>query len=154
MNVGWKERGPDEHHKRTLEGVLEDKHKMSFIYSWDGQPAGYAEASWNAEDAMAPFAGPAQIGPYDQGVHLLVGEEKFRGKHRFAATSINLRHYCFLREPRTEVVVGEPRYDLGIISLHKAYLPQEIVKEVELPHKRAVFFKQHRERFFLEAGFW
>lgn len=52
---------------------------------------------------------------------------------------VSLKHACFLRDPRTEVVVGEPRYDLDIIPLLATFLPQEIRKEVELPHKRAVF---------------
>ena len=36
-----------------------------------------------------------------------------------------MKHMCFLRDPRTEVVVGEPRYDLPIIPRLIAYLPQE-----------------------------
>ncbi|PWN30901.1 hypothetical protein BDZ90DRAFT_229891 [Jaminaea rosea] len=157
VNVGWKERGSDEHHLKTLKGVEEDPHKMSFMFAWDGKVAGYAEASWNMEDPMAPFVrsgGGNYIGPWDQGVHMLTGEEWARGRHRFVATTVNLRHFCFLREPRTDVVVSEPRYDLGIVSLHRAYSPVENMGEAELPHKRTNWLRQHKERFYKEAGFW
>ena len=82
---------------------------------------------------------PDTFALFFQGTHLLIGEEKYRGKHRFTACMVSLKHACFLRDPRTEVVVGEPRYDLDIIPLLATFLPQEVRKEVELPHKRAVF---------------
>jgi hypothetical protein len=152
VNVGWREKGDAEHHRRYLSESLADPHKMGYLVSWNGEPAGYGECNWNQEDGMAAFVGGC--GPYDQGTHLLVGEEKFRGRHRFASIMVSMKHLCFLREPRTEVVIGEPRFDLSIIPLLKAYLPQDLVKEVELPHKRAVFFVLRRERFFLEGLFY
>ena len=36
------------------------------------------------------------------------------------------KHACFLREPRTDVVVGEPRYDLPVVQMLKVFLPQEM----------------------------
>lgn len=152
VNVGWREKGDAEHHRRYLSESLADPHKMGYLVSWNGEPAGYGECNWNQEDGMAAFVGGC--GPYDQGTHLLVGEEKFRGRHRFASIMVSMKHLCFLREPRTEFVIGEPRFDLSIIPLLKAYLPQDLVKEVELPHKRAVFFVLRRERFFLEGLFY
>lgn len=152
VNVGWRERGDDEHHRRYLTESLADPHKMGYIFSWNGQWAGYGEANWNKENGMAAFVGGC--GPWDQGTHMLNGEEKFRGRHRFASIMVSLKHMCFLREPRTDIVIGEPRFDLSIIPLLKNYLPQDVVKEVELPHKRAVFFELRRERFFLEGQFY
>lgn len=125
---------------------------MGYVVSWNGQLAGYGEANYNKEDGMAAFVGGCE--DYDQGTHLLIGEEKFRGRHRFASIMVSMKHMCFLREPRTNTVIGEPRYDLPIIPLLKAYLPQDVVKEVELPHKRAVYFVLKRERFFLEGQFY
>ncbi|KAK0197491.1 acyl-CoA N-acyltransferase [Armillaria mellea] len=149
VNVGWREKGDDEHHRAYLKDRLADPHIMGFIVSWNGEAAGYGEMSWVKEDPMGTYVGG--LGDYDQGTHLLVGEEKFRGRQRFTAIMTSMKHMCFLREPRTEVVVGEPRADLPIIPRLIAYLPQEFNREFELPHKRAVYFVLRRERFFQAA---
>ncbi|SPO27551.1 related to N6-hydroxylysine acetyl transferase [Ustilago trichophora] len=149
VNHGWRERGPEEKHLKYIREKNADPHAMGVLVLWDGVPAGYGEIVWSKEDGMAAFVGG--LGDYDQGTHLLIGEEQFRGKHRFTACMVSLKHACFLRDPRTNVVVGEPRYDLDIIPLLATFLPQEIRKEVELPHKRAVFFVLRRDRF-LEEG--
>lgn len=151
VNVGWRERGPEEHHRKYLEKCLADPHSISYILSWDGEYAGYGEASWTKEDGAAAFIGASGghsiIDDWTQGTHLLIGEEKFRGRHRFAQAMISMKHFCFLREPRTNTVIGEPRYDLNIISLLAAYLPQDYRKEVELPHKRSVLVRMNFELY-------
>ncbi|KAF8333032.1 acyl-CoA N-acyltransferase [Cantharellus anzutake] len=157
VNEGWRERGDDEHHKRYLEKMLNDRHSMSVIVEWDGEMAGYAEVAWSLEDGCAAFlrgveGGSGETpGVWDQGTHYLVGEEKFRGRRRFTAVMVSLKHLCFLRDPRTNIVMGEPRFDLPIIPLLATYLPQEFNREFELPHKRAVYFVLRRERFFQAA---
>jgi len=149
VNVGWRERGPDEKHRKYLADRLADPHIMGFIVEWNGEPAGYGEMSWVKEDPMGTYVGG--LGDYDQGTHLLIGEEKFRGRQRFTAVMTSMKHACFLRDPRTEVVVGEPRADLPIVPRLIAYLPQELNREFEFPHKRAVYFTLRRERFFQAA---
>jgi len=152
VNVGWREKGDEEHHRKYHKARLADPHILGYLVAWDGELAGYGEASFNKEDGMAAFVGG--MGDWDQGTHLLVGESKFRGRHRFAASMVSMKHFCFLRESRTQIVIGEPRADLPIIALLKAHLPQDYRKEVELPHKRAVFFVLHRDRFFTDAIFY
>nr|Q52UT1.1 RecName: Full=Acyltransferase ato1; AltName: Full=Ferrichrome A biosynthesis cluster protein ato1 [Omphalotus olearius]AAX49354.1 putative acyltransferase [Omphalotus olearius] len=149
VNIGWRERGPDEKHRKYLADRLADLHSMGVIIAWDGQLAGYGEVCWVKEDPMGTYVGG--LGDYDQGIHILIGEEKFRGRHRFTAVMTSLYHACFLREPRTEVVVSEPRADLPIVPRLIAYLPQELNREFELPHKRAVYTVVRRERFFQAA---
>ncbi|PWN41061.1 hypothetical protein IE81DRAFT_292456 [Ceraceosorus guamensis] len=149
VNKGWRERGSEDYHRQYHKGRLADPHIMGYILSWDGEPAGYGEASFNKEDGMAAFVGG--MGDYDQGTHLLIGESKFRGRHRFASSMVSMKHFCFLRESRTHIVIGEPRFDLPIIPLLAQHLPQSWRREVELPHKRAVLFLLHRDRFF-DAG--
>lgn len=152
VNLGWRERGDDDHHRRYLLSQLDDPHTISFVFAWDGELAGYSEASWSKEDSAAAYVGGR--GNFDSGTHFLIGEERFRGKHRFATVITSVKHLCFLRDPRTDIVIGEPRYDLNIIPLLQEYLPQNILKEVELPHKRARFSELSRERFFLEGQFY
>ena len=43
-----------------------------------------------------------------------------------AAIMTSMKHMCFLRDPRTDVVVGEPRADLPIIPKLVKALPQEV----------------------------
>ncbi|KAJ3918623.1 putative acyltransferase [Lentinula edodes] len=149
VNIGWRERGSDEKHRKYLNDRLADPHIMGFVVEWNGELAGYGEMSWVKEDPMGTYVGG--LGDYDQGTHLLIGEEKFRGRQRFTAVMTSMKHACFLRDPRTEVVVGEPRADLPIVPRLIAYLPQELNREFELPHKRAVYFVLKRERFFQAA---
>ncbi|KZV70246.1 hypothetical protein PENSPDRAFT_631875 [Peniophora sp. CONT] len=152
VNVGWRERGDDEHHRQYLAERLQDRHIMGFMVEWDGELAGYGEMSWVKEDHMSTFVGG--LGDFDQGTHLLVGEERFRGHTRFAAIMTSMKHMCFLRDPRTDVVVGEPRADLPIIPKLVKALPQEVNRTFDLPHKRAVYFVLRRQRFFEEGLFY
>jgi hypothetical protein len=80
------------------------------------------------ENHVAPYI-PGGPGDWDRGLHVLVGEDKFRGadrstlcitackpgltKNNRAATTWHraLIHYCFLADPRTESVMGEPKAD-------------------------------------------
>ena len=88
VNAGWRERGDDSHHAKYLDKLLWDRHAMSVIVEWDGEPAGYAEVVWSSEDGCAPFLRGVEAGwggnpgPWDQGTHYFVGEERFRGRRR------------------------------------------------------------------------
>ena len=52
VNVGWREKGPEEKHRAYLADRLADPHIMGFIVEWDGEFAGYGEMSWVKEDPM------------------------------------------------------------------------------------------------------
>jgi uncharacterized protein (DUF736 family) len=135
VDAAWKQKGDEEHHRRFLQGRMDDPHSISYISTWNGAYAGYGELSWSKEDSVAAFAGG--LDDYDQGTRCLVGEEKYRGKHQHAQMMLSMKHFCFLREPRTQVVIGEPRTDLHVVRLLKTHVSQDVVKEVELPHRRA-----------------
>lgn len=57
-------------------------------------------------------------------------------------------HFMFLDDPRTEFVVGEPKYTnervLELDALHGFH----VEKFVDLPHKRSAFVRCSRERYF------
>ena len=156
VNHGWKERGPDSKHRAYLESQRLDPHTMSLIFLWDGEPAGYSEVGWAKEDNTAPFVASncnIHIGEFDQNSHVLVGEEKFRGGKRYQAVATSIKHLCFLRDPRTQQVVAEPRFDLPSVPIQARFLPQERKKRFQLPHKQAVLFALQRDRFFQEGHF-
>lgn len=156
VNASWKERGPDEHHRRYLEGQLADPHSMSCVFEWEGELAGYTELGWAKEDNAACFFGSncgIVVGEHDQNSHIIVGEEHLRGGRRYEAVATSIKHCCFLRDPRTKQVVAEPQFDLAHVHIQSKYLPQEKKKRFQLPHKTAVLFALQRDRFFQEARF-
>jgi hypothetical protein len=117
VNVGWREKGDEAHHRKYHAGRLADPHIMGFLVAWDGELAGYGEASFNKEDVSggesrvwcitdsysrawlrspAAWATTTRVSvpslsvtrpllTHTPGTHLLIGESKFRGRHRFAA---------------------------------------------------------------------
>lgn len=156
VNNSWKERGPDEHHRKYLAEQLADAHSISCLFEWDGQLAGYTELGWVKEDNAACFFNSncnIVVGEHDQNSHILVGEECFRGGKRYQAVATSIKHCCFLRDPRTRQVVAEPRFDLNHVAIQNKYLPQEKKKRFHLPHKTAILFALQRDRFFQEAHF-
>lgn len=104
----WEEEGNLEQHRAYLQKQLDDPHTLPLIGRFDGQAFGYFEAYWAKEDRIAPFY---DAGDYDRGLHLLVGEEAFRGKRFYTAWFSSICHYLFLDDPRTQRIVCEPRHD-------------------------------------------
>lgn len=92
-------------------------------------------------------------GDYDRGRHFLVGNEKYRGPHRVKAWHTSLTHYMFLDDPRTNVVVGEPRATGAKVLAYDQANGYHIEKFIDLPHKRAALVKCSREKFFQVVPF-
>lgn len=108
VDAFWGEAGPETHQQEYLRKLLEDKHSFPVIGSWkdlttesatgkEGQqqvqaeevPFGYFEIYWAKEDKLAGYT---EIADWDRGVHVLVGEEKFRGIHRVIPWLSSLLH--------------------------------------------------------------
>jgi hypothetical protein len=106
----WGETGPASHQEAFLKQNLTNRHSMPVIGCFDGKPFGYFEIYWAKEDRLAQFLGGA-CDDWDRGLHVLVGEQEFRGPHRFKVWINALVHYCWLADPRTNVVMLEPRVD-------------------------------------------
>jgi hypothetical protein len=85
-------------------------HSFPAIGLWDGKPFGYFELYWVKEDILGKHLGD-RVGNFDRGMHALVGEEEFRGKHRVKIWSTALAHFAFIQDYRTDNVVLEPRVD-------------------------------------------
>ncbi|KAL1888445.1 hypothetical protein Sste5346_009562 [Sporothrix stenoceras] len=156
VNAGWRERGPDEHHRKYLAQQLADPHTMSCIYEWDGQLAGYMEIGYVMEDNVACFIGSncnVVVGEFDQNTHFLVGEEKFRGGKRYQAANLSMKHYAFLRDSRTKQMIGEPQVGLSTLAIQERFIPMEKKKRFHLPHKTSMLIALQRDRFFQEGHF-
>ncbi|WP_432721076.1 GNAT family N-acetyltransferase [Jeongeupia wiesaeckerbachi] len=145
----WGEDGDLDKHRAFIVGALADPRNHPLIASLDGEPFAYFEAYWAKEDRIAPFY---DVGDYDRGIHMLVGEDAVRGAHIVAAWLPSLLHYLFLDDVRTQVVVCEPRADnermIGYLQRYGfAYR-----KQFDFPHKRAALMTLEREVF--ATGTW
>ncbi len=143
----WEEQGDLEKHQAYIERQLIDPHTLPIIGHFDGIPFGYFEIYWAREDRIAPFY---EVDDYDRGLHLLVGEEAFRGKAFYTAWFSSICHYMFLDDPRTQRLVCEPRHDnhRQIANFDRSGFAK--IKHFDFPHKRALLVMLWRERFFSE----
>lgn len=141
----WEMSGSVAEHRDYLEKLLADPKTQPLIGCFDDQPFGYFEAYWAKEDRIAPYYA---VDDYDRGVHMLVGEQRFRGPHRIAAWLPALAHFFFLDDARTQRVVAEPRADNQkmIGYMQQAGFYRE--KDFDFPHKRAAMMILPREVFF------
>ena len=107
----WGEEGPISHQKRFLEHCLTSRHSFPVIGCFDGKPFGFFEIYWVKEDKLSAHLNLGGSGDWDRGLHVLVGEQEFRGEHRVGVWLSALVHYCWLGDARTGRVVMEPRVD-------------------------------------------
>lgn len=143
----WELAGPEASLAQYLENIGRDPHTLPLIGEWDAEPFGYFELYWAKEDRIAPFYA---AGDYDRGVHVLVGEQRFRGPQRVAAWLCALAHYAFLDDPRTQHVVAEPRADNAKMIAYFTLAGFHREKAFDFPHKRAALMNLPREVFFDE----
>ncbi|RMZ79896.1 hypothetical protein DV738_g2961, partial [Chaetothyriales sp. CBS 135597] len=110
VNNTWNMAGPKATQIKFLEDALSSRHSFPVFGCFDGKPFGYFEIYWVKEDNLGRLLG-GEVGNYARGMHLLVGEQEFRGPHRVKVWLSALVHYCWLADLRTETVFLEPRVD-------------------------------------------
>jgi acetyl CoA:N6-hydroxylysine acetyl transferase len=145
VSAFWELEGSREQHAEYVRRILENTAVEPLIGNFDGQPFAYFEAYWAERDRIAPYY---DVRAFDRGIHMLVGEERYRGPGRVKAWMLGLLHYLFLSDPRTERVVSEPRSDNTKMI---GYLEQAgfvKLKEFDFPHKRAALMMLERDAFF------
>lgn len=113
----WGCSGPESTQAEFLRGNLTSSNSFPAIGMWDGKPFGYFELYWVKEDILGKHLGD-RAGDFDRGVHVLVGEDEFRGKHRVKVWMTALAHWAFGQDYRTNAVVLEPRVDNTRYVLH------------------------------------
>jgi hypothetical protein len=106
----WGCSGPQSTQEQFLKTNLSSKNSFPAIGLWDGKPFGYFELYWVKEDILGRHLGD-KADNYDRGIHVLVGEDNFRGKHRVKCWITALAHWAFIEDYRTNSVVLEPRVD-------------------------------------------
>ena len=111
VSVAWGVSGPLPTQEAFLKTALSSKHSFPVIGCWDGKPFGYFELYWVKEDHLGRYIDGREVGNWDRGFHVLVGEQEFRGKERVRIWLSALVHYCWLVDSRTERLLVEPRVD-------------------------------------------
>ena len=118
----WGEQGPAAQTAEFLRKGLEKRHSLPVIGCWEelhvvdgrvqesgkAEPFGYFEIYWVKEDILGRYCDAED---WERGIHVLVGEEKFRGQHRVKGWLGGLCQYCFCDDPRTMRISVEPRVD-------------------------------------------
>lgn len=145
----WEEQGTLEQHQAFIASALSDPRNHPLVASLDDQPFAYFEAYWAKEDRIAPFC---DVGDYDRGIHMLVGDDAFRGRHIVAAWLPSLLHYLFLADSRTQTIVCEPRVDNAKMASYLQHYGFAYRKQFDFPHKRAALLTLEREVF--TGGEW
>ncbi|KAF2156469.1 hypothetical protein K461DRAFT_310923 [Myriangium duriaei CBS 260.36] len=148
--ASWGETGPIEHQQAFLEDNLKKKHSFPVIGCFDGKPFGYFEIYWVKEDHLGPHIS-SSVGDWDRGIHLLVGEQEFRGSHRVRVWLSALAHYCWLADPRTNAVMLEPRVDNEKIRRYCEDVGFFKEREISFPNKQSNLMKIYRDTW--EAPF-
>ncbi|KAI5118339.1 hypothetical protein M0805_009142 [Coniferiporia weirii] len=149
VSSGWGEQGDEEHHRRYVAGVERDPHVLPLIMSWDGERMGYAEIVWIKENHVATFV-PTGAQDHDRGLHVLVGEDKFRGQVYSQAWFRSVTHYMFLADPRTARIIGEPKRNNPAIIRTSIDAGMHLETSFYFPYKHSVMTCNLRERFFKE----
>ncbi|KAK0287613.1 hypothetical protein LTR57_003014 [Friedmanniomyces endolithicus] len=141
----WGETGPLSHQEAFLTSSLTSRHSLPLIGLFDGQPFGFFEVYWVKEDRLAPLLGGDGCGDFDRGLHVLVGEQEFRGSHRVRVWLAALVHYAWLADLRTGSVVLEPRVDNVKLKQYCEEVGFHKEREVAFPHKQSNLMRIRRE---------
>lgn len=142
----WEQTGTLHEHEAYVRKLLQNgSHSMPIVGCIDDEPFSYFEIYWSKEDRIAPHY---DFDEYDQGIHMIVGEEHHRGPHKVNAWLTALCDYIFLSEPNTRYIVSEPRVDNEkmISYMEKRGFVKE--KEFDFPHKRAALMRLSRDNFY------
>jgi hypothetical protein len=147
---GWNETGTLEEHKAYLKRQHDDPHTFTVFGRFNDICFSYFELYWAKEDNVGLYY---DAGDFDRGRHSLVGDARYRGRHRVLAWWSCIIHYLFLDDHRTNAVIGEPNASNNQVLIYDYIHGLHLEKWIDFPHKRAALVKVSRERFFQISPF-
>ncbi|KXJ97005.1 acyl-CoA N-acyltransferase [Microdochium bolleyi] len=129
-------------HPEFLTGALKAQHSFPAIAMWDGVPFGYFEIYWVKEDILGQTLGH-EVGDFDRGFHVFIGEEWARGKVPVWMSS--LVHWALQNDYRTTNLWLEPRVDNHVFLQRLQENGFAKIRTVALPHKQSSACRLSRE---------
>ncbi|WP_428841956.1 GNAT family N-acetyltransferase [Halobacillus naozhouensis] len=128
---------------KHMEKNVSDQHQRTYIGLLDGEPMSYWESYWVKGDVVE---GSYQAEPFDQGIHLLIGEKEYLGKGLALRLLKAMVKFQF-RYQDTQKVIAEPdcRNARMIHVFEKCGF--EKIKPIQLPDKKAMLMFCEREVF-------
>lgn len=146
INDAWQEAGSIEDHEAYIISKLTvESYTIPIISYLDNQPFGYFEVYWSKEDKISNYY---QADDFDRGWHVLIGDKSCRGKDYVSAWMPSMSHFLFLDDCRTRTLVIEPRIDSRKMKKNLRINGYTYIKNIDFPHKRAMFHTLNREHFF------
>ncbi|MGM7719970.1 GNAT family N-acetyltransferase [Metabacillus sp. Hm71] len=139
----WKLNISLEAYKLHLQNFLNDHHQTLLIGEINGVPVSYWESYWVDGDIIGTCY---QFEPFDQGIHLLIGNKDYLGKGFIYPLLLTILFHKF-QVSQTNKVIAEPdiRNEKMIHVFKKCgFIP---IKEVELPDKTGLLMFCERENF-------
>ncbi|WP_181349693.1 GNAT family N-acetyltransferase [Thalassobacillus sp. CUG 92003] len=139
----WQLNLPFDRFQNHVERALADRHQSLYIGELDGVPMSYWESYWAKQDVVGSTFNPE---PSDQGVHLLIGDQRYLGKG-LALPLLRAMVAFQFTHPDTNRVIAEPdiRNEKMIHVFEKCgFTP---VKSIELPDKTGLLMWCEREQF-------
>ncbi|KXN65828.1 hypothetical protein CONCODRAFT_80679 [Conidiobolus coronatus NRRL 28638] len=145
VNEFWQERGSMEYHKSYILNLFDNKSNFPVIAYFDGEPFAYFEFYWAKEALIGKYY---EADNFDRGSHMLIGNEKFRGKDRIMAWMPSMCHYLMLDHPKTKNVMAEPHARNE--KIHRCFYKNlyNKIDLVQFPHKPAVLVQMQRDTLF------
>lgn len=146
INDAWQEAGSlDEHQSYIQSKLMLESHTIPLISYLDDNAFGYFEVYWSKEDKISSYY---QADDFDRGWHVLIGDKNCRGKEYVSAWMPSMSHFLFLDNCRTNTIVIEPRIDSHKMKKSLRKSGYAYIKNIDFPHKRAMFHTLNREHFF------
>lgn len=134
--------------KAYLKNIDDSPHHQAAIIEIDHEPVGYAELYWTAHDPISQYY---DYHVTDRGFHLLIGEDSFLGVDTTQSVFKAIMHYLYLSDHHTQRVIVEPdKHNQRFIKYMHILPGWQLIKEADLPDKRAAIFMTHRQDFNLE----
>ncbi|MBM7587539.1 RimJ/RimL family protein N-acetyltransferase [Bacillus pakistanensis] len=139
----WNLNVPFEQFSDHLKKALSDQHQTLYIGYLDDVMMSYWESYWVKGDVVEQTYPSA---PFDQGIHLLIGEKKYLGKG-FSLPLLRAMIYFQFQELQTGKVIAEPdiRNDKMIHVFKKCGFTQ--IKPIKLPDKTGLLMFCERNEF-------